>query len=67
MLDDPELLKVWLGKPMTNRGPVTVRKGESNDREEQVESAQRSLKQTLTGLIDDPSLPEPTKIRAIIH
>jgi uncharacterized protein (DUF697 family) len=55
---------------MTNEGKVTVRKGEPNDpndREEQVESAQRSLKQTLTGLIDDPSLPEPTKIRAIIH
>jgi uncharacterized protein (DUF697 family) len=52
---------------MTTGGQVTVRKDEHNGREEQVESAQRSLTQTLTGIIDDPSLPEPTKIRAIIH
>jgi uncharacterized protein (DUF697 family) len=44
-----------------------VRADEHDGTEEQVESAQRSLTQTLTALIDDPSLPEPTKIRAIIH
>jgi uncharacterized protein (DUF697 family) len=52
---------------MTTGGQASVRKNEHNGREEQVESAQRSLKQTLTGIIDDPSLPEPTKTRAIIH
>jgi uncharacterized protein (DUF697 family) len=44
-----------------------VRADEQDGTEEQVESAQRSLTQTLTAIIDDPSLPESTKIRAIIH
>jgi len=44
-----------------------VRTDENQDRERQVESAQQSLTQTLTGIIGDPSLPEATKLRAIIH
>lgn len=52
---------------MTHEGQGTVSKDVQQDRESQVESAQQSLAQTLTGIIEDPSLPEATKIRAIIH